>query len=1352
MRKLIFPSVLVAFLCVLLSCNNIFTDDSSSKSSFGKALVSVSCGNGARTIMPTNLDPSDVTKLVLTAQSKNALGEYEAYSFAGEDLKEWASIASMNADSFEMDVGYYNFTLKVYAKSLAGEERVVQEAMLENKLVTAGINTISFEAKYVSTGELSLKFLWDSIEKAGKTMSPISKLSINLYKINTDGSIGDPVFAESLDCRCAKVEEVGAGGTKSVYEAIFAPQEEVTNGSYFIIIKVCDIYDESKVLNTITDIVKVKGYKTEKTINLDITKMNISNDEYTFYVAESGNDETGDGSAALPFASIAGAVSKMDNSSEIYSIVIIGKLTTEQRIKSTFTTSDAKGLVILGLADDCADGLQRNYTSSEKGTMLSISSSVPVTIKNITISGGYSGQGSAGGIVLTSGAKLTMESGIITGNTGEDGGQAVAGGVMVKASSKFIMNDGKICGNTGGGVCIYDGSNPGSEFIMNGGEISGNTASKGAGVQGVYSTTNNAQFTMNGGKIIDNTASSDGGGIYLCGQFTLTGGEISGNTAGNLGNGIFVYFGTLSIEGRASITDVVYLRENQKITISGAIETSGIAATVLPQTYTKGTQILTLADGVDKSEIAKIALTKEEWALDDTGKLYMPYVLYVSGTGNDTTGDGSEENPYKTIAGACAKIAEDGKPTANWTILVSGEITGIPTGTSGLSSQYGKSEIPDSITTEKARSILLTGATGLDGDGIPQDKINRAQAGDANGVTNGTVLVINTPVPVTITNLMITGGYGSSRNAGGINIAEGATLSLGDGALITGNRNPTNGRGGAIHNEGTLFMYGSAVVGDKTNGGKTDESSYTYAADSSSYQTFNNKGMANYASTGGGIYNGDESTGSTISAKLYLGYKLGSDGTPVKEELTGGLYYNSGSGGALYNAARSFVYFDSGTFAWNGTCGSGGAIRNGAGGTIEMTGGEIIYNRSYQGGNYTSYGGGIANAASTSKFIMSGGVINHNISANDSGYGGGVYNCGKFFMYGTAVIGDKDATEVASADSWGNKAQRGGAIYNQVNTSSGEVGGLYIGYKPDESGNPVEAELTGGIYHNYSFYTTTSTSDANKSGGGAIESTGTLKIASGTIAYNATSGYGGAIRQSPSNTYPFEISGGTIKDNSAGKLGGAIFIASGNSSVLTLSGDVSIPAGADGKHDIYLSTNTTTFYQKITLAGSLGDSFEARLTPGFYDSSMAIFLNSDSPTFETDCAKFSVTPQVVEDEVDGNETIEWSIGSDGKLTTSKSSIGLNVGFSIVSSDIEVEVTADGNPMLSGTSVSGTEIVFTAAADYASYSWILDGVEKSTTNTFEVVTTAFVNGVYDIVLEASDSDGKKYSFYAQIKKD
>ena len=43
-------------------------------------------------------------------------------------------------------------------------------------------------------------------------------------------------------------------------------------------------------------------------------------------------------------------------------------------------------------------------------------------------------------------------------------------------------------------------------------------------------------------------------------------------------------------------------------------------------------------------------------------------------------------------------------------------------------------------------------------------------------------------------------------------------------------------------------MYGSAVVGDKTNGGKTDESTFTYGQDSSSYNHLNNKRNKNWIS------------------------------------------------------------------------------------------------------------------------------------------------------------------------------------------------------------------------------------------------------------------------------------------------------------------------------------------------------------------------------------------------------------------------------------------------------------------------------------------------------------------------
>jgi len=800
----------------------------------------------------------------------------------------------------------------------------------------------------------------------------------------------------------------------------------------------------------------------------------------------------------------------------------------------------------------------------------------------------------------------------------------------------------------------------------------------------------------------------------------------------------------------------VYLREGQNFIISGAIETDGVVATVQPQTYTKGTQILTLADGVDKSKIAKIGLTKEEWALDDTGKLYMPYVLYVSGTGDDTTGDGSEEKPYKTIAGACAKIAEDGKPTENWKIFVSGEITG------------ASQSVPITLTAENAKSLTITGATGLDSAGVPQDVLNMNKADSANGVSDGTVLTISTSVPVTIKNLKITGGYGSLSNAGGITIAKGAIVSLGDGALITGNKNGSNGRGGAIHNEGTLFMYGSAVIGDKTNGGKTDESLYAYAADSSSATDIKNKKMANWAPSGGGIYNGSSSD-STVCAKLYLGYKLSSSGEPVEEELTGGLYYNGGTGGALYNAAGSIVYFDSGTFAWNGTEGGGGAIHNA--GTLEMTGGTIEHNRAI--GTNHGYGGGVYNDGASSKFIMSAGTINHNLayrfnSYGDDSYGGGVYNAGSFYMYGTAVIGDKDATTIATADSehesdtktsaWGNKAKVGGGIYN---TSSGFV---YLGYKPDSSGSPVEAELTGGIYHNYA----TGTTDSNNYGGGAIynyggNSGGFFKIASGTIAYNATGVNGGAIWHIQMNYSAPEILGGTIKNNAAEGNGGAVFIASANKASLKLSANASIPAGADGKHDIYL-TASKTYYPKITLGGKLRDDFAVRLTPGFYDTSMAVLtLATDvtDTTLEAEHLKFSVADEV--NAVLGTTT-QWTFDNNGKLASANPLGTLDITIEESSySPIEVKVKIDGSNYNTTDSANfpnvtkGQPIVFmVTSTGYSSYKWYVDGEENdktgmplSTTSTLTLDTTNWAVGMYDIALEAKDSNDNWCSYEAHI---
>lgn len=746
---------------------------------------------------------------------------------------------------------------------------------------------------------------------------------------------------------------------------------------------------------------------------------------------------------------------------------------------------------------------------------------------------------------------------------------------------------------------------------------------------------------------------------------------------------------------------------------------------------------------------------------DDPNEPEQPVVdttiyIYVSSSGSDTEGDGTEEKPFKTIGGACNKIIEAGKSDSVWGIKIKGIVSGDPTSNSD---KYGQSIIPEEITSDKAKSILLTGATGLDENNIPQDAVNRGQSNYQNPVTNGNVLIINTVVPVTITNLMITGGVHSY--GAGINIAEGATVGLGDGVLIIGNRAKTNGRGGGVHNEGTLFMYGSAVIGDKSMKKYSSQSSTAKIPelDSEGNLKTENAVEANYSACGGGIYNGSDVSGSTVSAKLYLGYcGFENDGvTPKKQTLTGGIYFNGAStGGAIYNNGKSIVYFDSGNLEWNCASGSGGAVSNNAGGTFIMTGGNILNNRSYEGGGYTSGAGGVQNAGSESLFIMSGGIINKNNSASATSRAGGLSNSGKFFMYGTAVIGDDTATTVATAESYGNIAQQGAGVYNA------STGFVYLGYKPDSEGNPVEEELTGGIYYNYS-------STASEAGGGAIynyggNNGGQFKIASGTIAYNATAKNGGAIWHRQSNYAAPEISGGTIRDNYAANQGGAFYTPASyyatDKTSLIIKGNLSIPEGSDGKNDLCLGSSTSSeyYYANITIGGALGSAFAAKLsTENYYESKQLLKLAADAgTTIAQEYTKFSISPEV---NTDTGTSAEWVIDNEGKIHSVYPFANVTVYLS--DPDIGVKVTYNGGYDYNGSgSIMGRQnVIFTADAGYT-YNWFIDGESPDGTvatvsdsegkSILTIDTRKLVpGGVYDVVLDAV-KDGVRYSYMAQIK--
>lgn len=721
--------------------------------------------------------------------------------------------------------------------------------------------------------------------------------------------------------------------------------------------------------------------------------------------------------------------------------------------------------------------------------------------------------------------------------------------------------------------------------------------------------------------------------------------------------------------------------------------------------------------------------------------------FYVSSTGDDTNGDGTQQNPYATLGAAVTKIYALNDPTVDYTIIIDGTVTGDAGGA------YAQSKIEDDASTGQAipaKSITLSGAHSLDADGNPQDKLDGGSDGTSSSRKfNYAVLSINTAVPVNVTNLSITGGN-ATGNGGAVIVNQGSCLSLADGALIIKNRAT---RGGGVFNQGTLYLYGTAVIGDKN---ASDYAGYN------SSQDVGGSAAANFGSSGGGVYNGDTTLtvpSTTIIAYLYLGYRRGDDGLPVKAPFSGGIYFNgAGTGGAVYNARKSYVYMADGVLKYNGISGCGAGVYICPSGRMEMSGGQIVKNKASYNSSIMN-GGGVCVDDAGSVFVMSGGIINENIAlctpgGTSDGKGGGVFNGGKMYMYGSAVIGNANASQAAREDSCGNLANIGGGIFNEDSTETN--GCLYIGYKPGSDGvTPEAASFTGGIYYNYSKLNLST----SKWGGGGIysdvpPSAGTVQISGGTIAYNATHDYGGGLC-----TKHASITGGTIRDNEAEQKGGAIYLQDNSQTVLSLGGGVLIPAGSSGLNDICASVYSDSFYSSVEILSALKSSFAALFTPATYNETLQFFkLAADAdPALVSEYKKFSVTPQ-------GDQ--KWIINTDGKLQKYIASTGTTITMNTGAGDIGVQVlvggvaqTYDGTPINAG---AATQISFVADSGCKTYTWKLDNhvvnpatdpVELLVPNQLDLIdlgdTTKWPTGVYEIELEAVAQDGTPYSFSAQV---
>lgn len=356
-------------------------------------------------------------------------------------------------------------------------------------------------------------------------------------------------------------------------------------------------------------------------------------------------------------------------------------------------------------------------------------------------------------------------------------------------------------------------------------------------------------------------------------------------------------------------------------------------------------------------------------------------ILYVGDSsfadGSDTTGTGSAYAPFASFSKVCDYIKQNKNASADYKIFVSGTVIG------------NQSFL--SVLNDYANSITIEGCSGFDENGIPKDSLK----GNSN---TEPVLYVNSSVPVTVKNLLITGGN-NETNGGGI--YNSGTITLAGGCVVAGN---TAAYGGGVYNTGTMFMYGSAVIGDKskTTAATKDESCYS------------NKAIEE----GGGIY----STG-----ELYLGFSS----ADKDALLTGGVYYNYAkntggvyqkgstsskefklnSGSVSYNAERG-IWVGSSKFTMTGGTVSGNTalqtddenehswrgagIYVGADCTAVISGGKITSNEA------AVKGGGIHIAQSSSKVTIEGGIISGNTAGS---YGSGIsMDNGTLKMQGKAKV------------------------------------------------------------------------------------------------------------------------------------------------------------------------------------------------------------------------------------------------------------------------------------------------------------------------------------------------------------
>lgn len=598
-----------------------------------------------------------------------------------------------------------------------------------------------------------------------------------------------------------------------------------------------------------------------------------------------GDDDYGSGTAFAPYATLGKALQKIQitgKPTSDYVIRVAGSVKCNYVIESSLNRTKANSIMITG-ANSNSDSYKDVLDGDGKGSTLTVSSAVPVILKNIKVTGAKSGEA---GLVINYKSDVTFDSGVyFTGN----------GGLDINANENFkiksfsslgklsLAKDKKliICGDLGtsGTVATFDMSSVKRRTPLIG--CDGEVVTDLSNVTSLFSIEDGWTFEESTDKqtlLIDSP-------IYVAGQTEHDVCPLAGSDSDNeIGSKLHPF---ATIKKAVSLMDD--LSVDYQICVAGTLEDYQEISSALGKTDSSvyKAKSVTLKGSSASSKINRKLLDKTDLSVVQTNGNCLTIATEVPVTILKMV----FENGYNDGNGGGIYIS---KEKANVTIGDGTVENGCDIKTNGALNGGG--------IYNKGTLILTPGVNIYDNKAVLKDGEN----GEGGGVYSSNKFVMSPD-----SSKGIKASVHGNEAGGNIN---NNCIGDGGGVFFTGVFEMQGGdiyennayyRGGGVYNYcGRMYMSGKAVVGGDKTGAYSD--------------------CSNTARNGGGIY----TAGSDNS--LYIGYILNSQGSPEIDKTFSGTIkgnYASEDGGGVYSTNATDIFnFAAGKIESNGAGSKGQGV------------------------------------------------------------------------------------------------------------------------------------------------------------------------------------------------------------------------------------------------------------------------------------------------------------------------------------------------------------------------------------------------------------------------------------------